>query len=58
MKLVTLSDVTFLVCLQYLVSFFQCATKVGHNQVLTRGHELGVWEEEEEAKKFVSLCSI
>ena len=42
----TSSDVaTFLVCLQYLVSFFQCATKVGHNQVLTRGHELGVWEE-------------
>ena len=33
---------TFLVCLQDLVSFFQCATKVGHNQVLTRGHELGV----------------
>ena len=44
MKLVTLSDVTFLVCLQYLVSFFQCATKVGHNQVLTRGHELGMWK--------------
>ena len=41
----TSSDVTFLVCLQYLVSFFQCATKVGHNQVFTRGHELGVWEE-------------
>ena len=56
-KLVTLSDVTFLVCLQYLVSFFQCATKVSHNQVLTRGHELGVWKEEEE-EKFFSLCSI
>ena len=57
-RLVTLSDVvTFLVCLQYLVSFFQCATKVGHNQVLTRGHELGVREEEEE-EKFFSLCSV
>ena len=44
-KLLIPSDViTFLVCLQYLVSFFQCATKVGHNQVLTRGHELGVWK--------------